>query len=320
MRWCFNLVAAVVVAWAPPPTPRWRRPRAVAADPDAALKSGIAGFYDGLSGLWEQVWGEHLHHGYYEPNAKGLTLEAHKEAQVDMIDRVLEWARVAPPPTCVLDVGCGIGGASRHIARRFPTSRVTGITLSPVQAARATTLSEGLACEFRVQDTLALPEDWSGKHDLVWSLESGEHVPNKPRFVDNLVRTCAPGGTVVLVTWCHRDLKPGESNLTPFERLLLAVINSCYWLPKWCSVADYNRLFEDRGMLDIRRDDWTPNIAPFWPAVIKTAANPRNGLKLVRTGLDGVRSALAMFLMVLGYKMNLIKFGLITARKPLLQS
>jgi tocopherol O-methyltransferase len=28
------------------------------------LKAGIAGFYDRSSKLWEDVWGEHMHHGY----------------------------------------------------------------------------------------------------------------------------------------------------------------------------------------------------------------------------------------------------------------
>ena len=32
----------------------------------AALKQGIASFYDESSNLWESIWGEHMHHGYYE--------------------------------------------------------------------------------------------------------------------------------------------------------------------------------------------------------------------------------------------------------------
>lgn len=303
------------------------RPRAaavVAADPDASLKKGIAGFYDGLTGLWESVWGEHLHHGFYDADdaddakkKKKMTLEEHREAQVRMIDEVLDWAQVGGAAR-VLDVGCGIGGASRHIARRFGAKAVTGITLSPAQARRAAELSaaEALNCDFRVQDALALPEEWNARHDLVWSLEAGEHVPDKPRFVDNLARTCAPGGRVVLVTWCHRDLAPGEQRLSLLERALLGTINRCYYLPRWCSVADYALLFKQQNMAGLATADWTPNIAPFWPAVIHTAARPRNFLRLMRTGLDGVRSALAMCLMVLGYNIGLIKFGLLTCQKP----
>ena len=172
------------------------------------------------------------------------------------------------------------------------------------------------SCAFAVQDALALPAEWTGRFDLVWSLESGEHMPDKPRFVAQLARACAPRGRVILVTWCHRDLRARERALSLVERALLGVINACYYLPRWCSVADYDALLTAEGLRDVRTADWTPRIAPFWPAVIRTAARPRNALKLLRTGVDGVRSALAMFLMVIGYKMGLIKFGLITAVKP----
>ncbi|KAJ1636929.1 hypothetical protein T492DRAFT_860821 [Pavlovales sp. CCMP2436] len=40
----------------------------------ADLKSGIAGFYDASSGLWEGIWGEHMHHGYYPKEAPGVSV------------------------------------------------------------------------------------------------------------------------------------------------------------------------------------------------------------------------------------------------------
>ena len=279
------------------------------------LRSGIANFYDRSSRLWERTWGEHMHHGYY-PNGEKKN---HKQAQVDMVDGVLAWAGVdEQKPTSVLDVGCGIGGSTRHIVRKYGcTGR--GITLSPVQAGRAQQLSDeqglGDKLGFQVADALRMPFA-DDSFDLVWSLESGEHMPDKPRFVAQLARACAPRGRVILVTWCHRDLRARERALSLVERALLGVINACYYLPRWCSVADYDALLTAEGLRDVRTADWTPRIAPFWPAVIRTAARPRNALKLLRTGVDGVRSALAMFLMVLGYKMGLIKFGLISAVKP----
>ena len=42
------------------------------------------------------------------------------------------------------------------------------------------------------------------QYDLTWSMESGEHMPNKTQFVNQLYRMTAPGGRVIIVTWCHR--------------------------------------------------------------------------------------------------------------------
>ena len=55
------------------------------------LKEGIANFYDESSALWEDLWGEHMHHGYY---AQGAEAKSNTQAQIDMIEEVLKWAGV----------------------------------------------------------------------------------------------------------------------------------------------------------------------------------------------------------------------------------
>lgn len=55
------------------------------------LNEGIANFYDESTPLWESMWGEHLHHGYYGQGDKPKT---NAEAQVDMIEEVLKWSGV----------------------------------------------------------------------------------------------------------------------------------------------------------------------------------------------------------------------------------
>lgn len=44
-----------------------------------------------------------------------------------------------------------------------------------------------------------------------------------------------------------RVLQPGEAGLTSDEQSLLDRICDAYWLPAWCSLADYERLFREQG-------------------------------------------------------------------------
>lgn len=280
------------------------------------LKIGIAGFYDRSSALWEDVWGEHMHHGYYIPEDR----TDHKQAQIDLIDEVLKWAEVdeANPPKSMVDVGCGIGGSSRHIARKYGCT-AQGITLSPYQAGRGNELAKEQGVDhltnFQVADALEQPFD-DNSFDLVWSLESGEHMPDKEKFINELFRVAKPDGRVIIVTWCHRDLEEGEQSLTKKEKKLLAKINRAYYLPEWCSVNDYIDLLEKIGAKDIKREDWSYVIAPFWKAVIKSSLNLKSVIGLLKSGFSTQRGAYAMFLMLSGFNKGLIKFGLITATKP----
>ncbi|GAU17665.1 hypothetical protein TSUD_07260 [Trifolium subterraneum] len=272
------------------------------------LQLGIAEFYDESSGIWENIWGDHMHHGYYDPDST-VSVSDHRAAQ---IQDPTKW------PKTVVDVGCGIGGSSRYLAKKFGASCV-GITLSPVQAERANALaaSQGLAdkVSFQVADALEQPFP-DGQFDLVWSMESGEHMPNKAKFVGELARVAAPGGTIIIVTWCHRDLRPDEESLQPWEEKLLKKICDSFYLPAWCSTAEYVKLLETMSLQDIKSADWSPFVAPFWPAVIRSALTWKGFTSILRSGLKTIKGAFAMPLMIEGFRKGVIKFSIITCRKP----
>ncbi|KAL3161706.1 hypothetical protein ABBQ38_008805 [Trebouxia sp. C0009 RCD-2024] len=257
---------------------------------DAATKTlneGIAKFYDESSGLWESMWGEHMHHGYYPKDGPS---KSNLEAQIDMIDESLRWAGI-DQATEMVDVGCGIGGSSRHIAKKFGC-RAEGITLSPVQAARANSISQsqglGSKVNYQVADALHQPFR-DGQFDLIWSMESGEHMPDKAQFIKELTRVCKPGGKILIVTWCHRNLQPGEAKLKDNEEALLDSICKAYYLPKWCSVNDYEELCKANGLQGIRTADWSEEVAPFWGAVIKSALSAQGFMGLFKAGITTIK-------------------------------
>ncbi|KAF5450606.1 hypothetical protein F2P56_030940 [Juglans regia] len=293
-----------------------------AKDDGVVLKKGIAEFYDESSGVWEDIWGDHMHHGFYDPGST-VSVSDHRAAQIRMIEEALRFSGISEDPKkrpkSVVDVGCGIGGSSRYLARKFG-AKCQGITLSPVQAQRANSLAaaQGLAdkqVSFQVADALDQPFP-DGQFDLVWSMESGEHMPDKTKFVNELARVAAPGGTIIIVTWCHRDLAPSEESLQPWEKELLNKICNSYYLPAWCSTADYVKLLQSLSLQDIKAADWSQNVAPFWPAVIRSALTWKGLTSMLRSGLKTIKGALAMPLMIEGYKKDLIKFAIITCRKP----
>jgi tocopherol O-methyltransferase len=277
------------------------------------LYQEIKEFYDASSGLWESIWGEHMHHGYY---GKDGTLKLdRRQAQIDLIEELLNWAGDIHPQN-ILDVGCGIGGSSLYLAQKF-NAKVTGITLSPVQANRAQARSQaaGLAAttDFRVANALEMPfADHS--FDLVWSLESGEHMPDKVKFLQECYRVLKPGGKLILVTWCHRPTT-AATPLTADEEKHLQDIYRVYCLPYVVSLPDYTKIVEECGFKDLRVDDWSTAVAPFWDVVIDSAITPQSVIGLFKAGWKTIEAAMSLKLMSKGYQRGLIRFGLIAATK-----
>ncbi len=298
----------------------------------STLNQQIRQFYDASSGLWEQIWGEHMHHGYY--GADGWQPKERRQAQIDLIEELLRWAAIDQPDR-ILDVGCGIGGSSLYLAEKF-SADVTGITLSPVQAARATERSRLAGMErgrepmgqgdggsfgtstsprqpiaqFQVADALNLPfPDQS--FDFVWSLESGEHMPDKTRFMQECYRVLKPGGTFLMVTWCHRPLN--DAPLTAAEQKHLADIYRVYCLPYVLSLPEYEAIAHTLNFQQIRTADWSTAVAPFWDVVIDSAINLEAIAGLLRSGWTTIQAALSLGLMQRGYQSGLIRFGLLAA-------
>lgn len=276
------------------------------------LQEQIQRLYDSSSGLWEQIWGEHMHHGYY--GADGMEPKERRQAQIDLIEELLGWANVQQASQ-ILDVGCGIGGSSLYLADKF-NAQATGITLSPVQANRAIERASvaGLSdrTQFQVADALAMPFA-DQTFDFVWSLESGEHMPDKQKFLQECYRVLKPGGTFLMATWCHRPTD--QQPLSPDEQQHLEKIYEVYCLPYVISLPDYAAIAQEIGFQSIRTVDWSEAVAPFWNVVIDSAFTPAAILGLVRSGWTTIRAALSLGLMSRGYQRGLVKFGVLSATK-----
>jgi tocopherol O-methyltransferase len=283
----------------------------------STLYQQIQNFYDASSSLWEQIWGEHMHHGYYGP--EGTLKKDRRQAQIDLIEELLSWA--TSPSTRqfsqILDVGCGIGGSTLYLADKF-RAKATGITLSPVQAQRATERAQnanlGSQVNFYVANALEMPFE-DNSFDCVWTLESGEHMPDKVQFLQECYRVLQPGGTLIMATWCHRSTDNHTRPLTESERQHLAKIYRVYALPYVISLPEYETIATNLGFQDLRTADWSTAVAPFWDIVIDSAFTPKAMMGLLTSGWQTIRGALSLGLMSRGYQRGLIRFGLLRGTK-----
>ncbi|MDE5096949.1 MAG: methyltransferase domain-containing protein, partial [Trichodesmium sp. St16_bin4-tuft] len=165
----------------------------------------VANSYDDWTqdGILEFYWGEHIHLGHYgsPPRRKDFL-----QAKADFVHEMVKWGGLdkLPRGTTVLDVGCGIGGSSRILAKEYEFE-VTGVTISPKQVQRATELTpQGVTAKFQVDDALALsfPDN---SFDVVWSIEAGPHMPDKVKYGSEMMRVLKPGGILVVADWNQRD-------------------------------------------------------------------------------------------------------------------
>lgn len=184
--------------------------------PSRAYDEGsVAREYDAWAddGILEYYWGEHIHLGYYnkEEMEKGYKKKDFVQAKYDFIDEMMKLGGIDPAEDAeakVLDVGCGFGGTSRYLAKKLgPKASVTGITLSPKQVERGTELAKEQGVpNAKFQVTNALDMTFAdNSFDIVWACESGEHMPDKELYINEMMRVLKPGGKFVMATWCQRD-------------------------------------------------------------------------------------------------------------------
>lgn len=275
------------------------------------LNQRIKHFYDRSTPIWLDTWGEHMHHGYY--GADGSEQKDHRQAQVDLVEEMLRWGGVEKAKR-ILDAGCGVGGSARYLAKRFGSAAL-GLTLSTVQAEQARQYTEKAGLEdkvqFQVRDMMTLNAS-DGAFDLVWSMESAEHIRDKPQLFKVFYQVLEPGGRFLMATWCHRPVPP---DLSGRDEILLGNICRLYHLPPMVSRPDLVEFAVAAGFNEVTSADWSRAVEPFWLAVIKTALRWRSIGGLLRAGWPTIKGAWAMRYMQQGFKRGLIEFVVLQGRK-----
>ncbi len=259
--------------------------------------------YDRLSAFYRLLWGEHIHHGYWNGS------ESSAQAQVNLIERLATRARI-PRGSRVLDIGCGIGGSTFWLAQNLDCS-VVGLTISPVQARMATERARGLGLEsrarFEVGDANMLPFD-SESFDAVWVIECSEHLADKPRFVASCARVLKPGGVFALCAWLTAD-----PHTRPEHVQLVAEVCEGMLCPQLASMREYKAWMLDSGFTQIEAEDITRQVEKTWVRCAALVRRPEVQASLKLSG-ERIRRFVKVFpAMQQAYAEGAMAYGMLTA-------
>ncbi|MEO0350230.1 MAG: methyltransferase domain-containing protein [Cyanobacteria bacterium P01_A01_bin.15] len=274
----------------------------------------VANSYDDWTndGILEFYWGEHIHLGHYgsPPRRKDFLASKH-----DFVHEMVRWGRLETlsTGTTVLDVGCGIGGSSRILARNYGFY-VTGVTISPQQVRRAQELTpETLTAQFKVDDALNLSFP-DASFDVVWSIEAGPHMPDKARYAREMVRVLKPGGILVVADWNQRDER--HRLLNWWERLIMRQLLDQWAHPAFSSIEGFSEQLEATGLVaNVVTTDWTQETLPAWlDSIWQGIVRPKGLIRFGFVGLiKSLREVPTFLLMRLAFGIGLCRFGMFRA-------
>lgn len=141
---------------------------------------------DDMIAVLEAVWGA----GFMSPGG------------TEEVDRILEGLDLTD--FSVLDLGCGLGGATVHIAGRYGVSGIIGIDIEDnlIEACKTLAARTGLSekARFRLVEPGPLPVD-EDSLDMVFSKDSIIHIADKHGLAQDIFRCLKRGGWFAASDW-----------------------------------------------------------------------------------------------------------------------
>lgn len=294
----------------------------------AGLKDRIKRHYEICSDYYYSLWGEHIHHGYFiDPT------DTKEVAQARLIDLLLEQSHL-PTRSQVLDVGCGIGGTSRYLAKNVGCS-VTGITISGEQVKLARNLTAKVAgsgedttenAEFaklgdgRVRfveldaekmGDFFTESDMKTTFDCVWISEAMSHLPNKELFFRNVSMLLNAGGKLVVADWFKAEELTDaqmEADIKPIEDGML--------LPGLNTQSEYVNYAKQAGLSVFAKPfDISKQVSKTWDISWSLVQNPALWAFAISQGRDGLAFLQAFRAMRRGYANGTFRYAVMVFQK-----
>ena len=163
-------------------------------------------YYDLVTDFYEYGWGHSFH---FAPRAEGESFAASLARHEHYMAHRLNLR----PGMVVVDLGCGVAGPLREIAR-FSGAKIVGVNINEYQLKRAQELTEAehlshlaeyLNCDFMQVDA---PD---GSFDAAYNIEAHCHAPDKVDAYGEVFRLLKPGGCFASYEYCMTDRFDAEN-------------------------------------------------------------------------------------------------------------
>jgi tocopherol O-methyltransferase len=270
--------------------------------------AAVAAHYNDLDAFYREIWGDHVHHGYWATGRE--TAGEAADALVDLLADRLDLR----PGLAVLDIGCGYGATARRLAAMRGVD-VTGLTVSVAQAGYAATKAvTGAGVEIIMRDWLAngLPD---ARFDRAYAIESSEHMPDKQRFFEEAFRVLRPGGVFGLYAWLSKTAPKAWE-----VRHLLEPICREGRLPSMGDEAEYRAMAEAAGFRVDLVSDISDQVRRTWSICLrrvmgKVLTEARYRRFLMERSAENRVFALTLGRLLLAYRTRSMRYCLLVMRK-----
>lgn len=246
-------------------------------------------YYDLATDFYEFGWGQSFHFSTRragESFAEGLSRH----------ERYLADALGLRPGMKAIDLGCGVGGPMREIAR-YSGASVVGVNNNAYQISRGERHTKRQHMErltsFCKADFMHLPFD-DESLDGAYTIEASCHAPDKVALFREVLRTLKPGASFAGYEWCLTPLYDAES---PRHRQIKKDIEEGDGLPDIALTTEVDDALKEAGFELVEARDLAPESDPFLPWYLPLTGKELTLRSLPRTPFGRVVTNFATRLM-----------------------